>query len=167
MSQVATDNRERDKNLSMFWALDPSLPRIAAQAAVEFNWLIQVQDGQQVINLSHKSIENLLMYLSESVIDTQIYSDNLENKGFNDSLGLNLFAKAYNKADKSHPISTRKELNKVVSFFSELLQKVQRDEDVKEDNLKIMMKFCIYLSDFSATYRRMVYQNQSDHPYRK
>ena len=41
---------EEETTPSVFWALEPSLPRIAAQAAVEFDWIIQGKQGRPVPN---------------------------------------------------------------------------------------------------------------------
>lgn len=155
---------EEETTPSVFWALEPSLPRIAAQAAVEFDWLVQDKQGRPVANASRESISTLSLLLSESLGNTQLDAD---NKAFVDSGGLNLFAKAYNDSHKTHPVKTREELASAITQLTESLRKARQEGEIQEDVLVRLRAFCVALSEYAAVYRQMIYGNRQEHPYRK
>jgi hypothetical protein len=158
------DTKKKEVAPSVFWALDPRLPRIAAQAAVEFDWLIQVKHGKSIASLSRESIRTLWWLLSESIGKAQL---DTESKAFVDSVGLSLFVKAYNETHKAHPVKTRRELASAVKELTSSLEKAQQEEDLDEGILRKMMDFCVALSEYAAVYREVVYGNRQEHPYRK
>jgi hypothetical protein len=147
----------------VFWALEPRLPDIAVQAAVEFDWLIQGKHGQPVPNASRDSINKLCWLLSEAIGETHLDTD---SKAFVDTLGLNLFTKAYNDSH-AHPVKTRHELMSAINQLITSLGKAQQESEVEEDVLVRMRDFCVALSEYAASYRQMIYGNRQGHPYRK
>jgi len=156
-------NEENEMPPSVFWALDPRLPRTAAQAAVEFDWLIQSKHGQSV-NRSSESINTLSLLLSGAIGKTQRGAD---KKAFVDSLGLNLFAKAYNETRDAHPVKTREDLEVAIQQLISSLDDARRGIDIEESILTAMRKFCSSLSEYAAVYRKMAYGNHQEHPYQK
>lgn len=158
------DTKEKEIGPPVLWALDSRLPRIAAQAAVEFDWLIQDKHGQFAGELSRESIRKLLWLLSNSIGKVR-FNDN--NKGFVDSLGLSVFTKAYNESYKARPVRTQEGLVTAVKELTNEFEKANQEAELDEDVLKKMMDFCVALSEYAATYREMLYDNRQDHPYRK
>jgi len=156
-------SEETEVRPSVFWALEPRLPDITIQAAVEFDWLIQGKRGHPIANASRESINKLLWLLSESIGKTKLEAN---SKAFVDSGGLNLFTKAYNESHKAHPVKTRKELRLAVKQLISSLGKAQEGE-LEEDVLVRMRDFCVALSEYAAAYRQMIYGNRQEHPYRK
>lgn len=156
---LALDSEEEETLPSVFWALEPSLPRIAAQAAVEFDWLIQDKQGQPVANASYEAINTLSLLLSRS-IGKHLDAD---SKAFVDSGGLNLFAKAYNDSHKSRPVKTRQDLALAITQLTQSLHGMGSDADV----LVRMRAFGVALSKYAAVSRQMLYGNRQEHPYRK
>lgn len=155
---------EEETPPSVFWALEPSLPRIAAQAAIEFDWIIQGKQGQPVPDASRKSINTLYLLLGGSLGGTQLDAD---SKGFVDSGGLHLLAKAYNESHKARPVKTREELASAIMQLTESLRKARHESEIQEDVLAKMRDFCVALSEYAAVYRQMIYGNRQEHPYRK
>jgi hypothetical protein len=162
-SQPDVASQEKRMPPSVFWALDPRLPRTAAQAAVEFDWLIQRKHGKDV-NPSHASINALALLLGESMRKTQL---GLNNKSFVDSMGLNLLAKAYNETYKATPVQTRDELAKAVKKLTSSLNAAQNEKKIEEEVLVGMREFCSALSEHAAVYRKMVYGSRQEQPYRR
>jgi hypothetical protein len=163
LQEMSSKNEERPRHV--LWALEPTLPRTAAQAAVEFDWLIEKKRGNQMSNITRQSIHKLYVLLGESVGKAQFSS---EYKGFVDSMGLSFLVKAYNDAYKNNPVKTQGELDKAVKDLVSALNDAQNDEkEIDESLLTHMRDFCAALSNYTATYRKMVYGNRSEHPYRK
>lgn len=148
----------------VFWALDPNLPRIAAQAAVEFDWLIQCKHGQPVAKPSRESIQKLSLLLTQSIGKAPLAP---ETKGFVDTLSLNLLAKAYNASNAAHPVKTREELARVIDGLMSALAQAKQNEILDEGVLASMRDFCAAFSNFASSYRKVAYGNRFEHPYRK
>ena len=155
------DTKKKEIRTPVLWALDSRLPRIAAQAAVEFDWLIQAKHGQFTGELSRESIRKLSQLLSNSIGKVKF-----DNKGFVDSLGLSVFTKAYNES-YNHPVKTQDGLVSAIRELTSELDKANRGAELEEEVLKKMLDFCVALSEYTATYREMLYDNRQDHPYRK
>lgn len=149
----------------LFWALDPRLPRIAAMAAVEFDWLIQAaqRPAKAKPSVSHKSINGLWSLLSDSPGETP---HSVESRAFHDSLGLHFFAQAYNHIPHP-PVTTREDLLPAVTELTEALHKAHEGKALDQDVLEKLKAFCIGLSRYASAYRKMIYDNRPEHPYRK
>lgn len=156
-------NGKQKATPSVFWALDPRLPRTAAQAAVEFDWLIQAKHGGTTGNRSRESITFLGELLAGSLVSDQQGGE----KAFVDSAGLSLFAKAYNESNQAHPLKARQELIAAVGQITASLEKARQNAEIDENTLVRMRDFCVALSNCASAYREMVYGNRQEHPYRK
>ena len=156
-------NSGKNKTMSsVFWALDPRLPRTAARAAVEFDWLIQAKHGTGTADRSRESIAFLAELLSGSIGGGQE-----GEKGFVDSGGLNLFAKAYNEANRNQPVNAHDELFSAIKQVTGALENARQNNEIDETVLARMRDFCVALSNYAASYREMVYGHRQEHPYRK
>ncbi|HQU07606.1 MAG: hypothetical protein B7X04_01530 [Parcubacteria group bacterium 21-54-25] len=162
---LETVSDESDARPPVFWALDPRLPRIAAQAAVEFDWLVQQKTGNNLPHVSREAINALHLLLSESTGTAQ--PGGPDNKGFVDTLGLNLFAKAYNASHTGHPVRTRDELDTAMRQLVDSLYRAGENNELAENILADMRDFCAKLSDYGSAYRKMIYGSRQEHPYRK
>lgn len=155
---------ENEVTSSPAWALDPRLPRIAAQAAVEFDWLIQLKRGQMLQHHSRESIKALGFLLAGSL--GALHGGDARKGVSADSLGLNLLAKAYN-ASYTQPVKTREELADAIQQLTTSLQNAGEEREMLEIVLEGMRGFCVALSEYAAAYRKMIYGSRTEHPYRK
>lgn len=156
------DYGEKITPRSVFWALNSRLPLMAAEAAVEFDWIIQGKRGEP--GLSFEAIDSLASLLNDSLGKTQLEAG---SKAFSDPLGLSLFAKAYNETNKDHPVKTRAELLEAVNELTTSLKKIQEGSKIDNSVLEKMRNFFVALSEYATVYRKMVYGNRQEHPYRK
>lgn len=167
MTEVALSSMKNGRKKtasSAFWALDSRLPRAAAQAAVEFDWILQARRGNRVPQQTLESIKDLSELISESV---QTIKPSGEIKALVDSAGLSLLARAYNASNRNHPLKNREELASAIVQLTDSLNKAGEEGESDEDVLERMKEFCIALSTYASAYRKMVYGNRPEHPYRK
>lgn len=151
---------------SKLWSLDQRLPLIAARAAVEFDRLVQSVQKKEPSQIVRRlnAIAELSLMLGESMGNV---TQSTIKKGFVDPLGLNLFAKAYNKTHSEHQVTTRSALLEAMEQFSKDLKNSTGNLVNDEGSLENMRDFCVALSEYATINRELVYHSRQDHSYRK
>lgn len=133
------------------WCLDPRLPRTIVHAAVEFDWLVQYKQGSKNIELSFKSIEELLWLLNESL--KSFLSGG--NKDYVDPMGLRVLVEVFNEISPGS-VQTRQHLrDAVVEILSSLERSKIKTSEV--DKLVSMRSFCLLFYEHIVACRRRVY----------
>jgi hypothetical protein len=140
--------------------LDPSLPLLAAQAAVEIDNLLISLEQKQTPGARDKS----LPHLSKMLTQVQELSVGVQTRSMvAPIIGGNVLLRAYTDTFKSSPSteSLRDAMNNLLEAFSN----ASTDHRLSKDTLVPLRDFCATLSNYAASKRLSVYGNKPRHPY--
>lgn len=156
--QPATSYTSDQLTSERFSALDPSLPFVAANAAIELDDLIR---GRQQ---DLKFVTKLAELLSNAVVVTP-YPGVRNHKALIDPVSADVFNRAYAKTYNSEGVNTIDQLASLVAKLANELGELG-PKNAKE-SLSQFRDFCVALSNYSMTSRNAIYGSSSGHPYKK
>ena len=142
-----------------FLAFNPQIPIIAARAAVEV----------ERYRRNKSSTTNYLEQLSSALAGQKNLKASLEGKKLSDPFGATVLVNAYRSSQEGEPGESRSAAIKeaIEWFTSELHKFSDNKESLSDESLVNIRKFCVSLSDFSASSRKVITGEQSKASHRK
>lgn len=139
-------------------ALDPGLPLLASQAAIELDTLIAGEEIQP------RAVHRLARILSNS-FETPIEAGQgaTSVKSLMDPATVNVLSRALDTS--GHEVKDLEELiDKARSVANRL---VETSKTAEQGTLERARTFCVALSRYAAAYRQSIHDLQPQHPFRR
>jgi hypothetical protein len=138
-------------------ALDPELPMLAAQAAMELD------NYKSSGEIDFAAVKKLSLRLNNSFQSGVSAAE--PRKALLDSGTVSLLGHAFNSSSRTDKISTIDQLSKELWDVAQRLEKVEAAP--AEQPIEKIRDFCVALSECAASYRQTFHDLRPAHPFRR
>lgn len=146
-----------EPNSQPFDALNPDLPFLAANAALELDNIL----NDTASSLSY--VEKLERLLESSAREQKVAGG--RTRLLVDPVSSNVLSRALVASHQSNP-GTLQDLAEAISVLSGYIKKL-RASNLAKDNIASLRDFCVALSTYASASRRTIYGKEPAHQFRK
>lgn len=136
--------------------LDPNLPFLASEAAIELDGLL----------LGRKTELNSVLNLASQLRNTfKTSSDGLTTRSFMDPAIISVLGGAFNNSGAHRVTSLRDLLTEAISLADELV--ATKETMSNRDNIEWLRAFCVSLSRLTSAYHKSIFDLKPQHPFKR